>query len=134
MNKITYTQIENYLSGKTLSNSQPYRSVLESFRFLNNKEILSNENLDQLYTRFVIGKSEKSAKFCKSVVYGFVEQLGTNTQSQNATQQQNTVVKTNHESNTITTTTTTKTTIVKEISLEESKKAFKFSLLAIQKE
>jgi len=77
MQEIKFQQIETYLSGKTLSNSQPYRSVLESFVSLSKRDILKNESMSQLYERFIIGKSAKSAKFAKSVIYNFCNQLDT---------------------------------------------------------
>lgn len=134
MEKFTYSEIEAYLTNRKLGENtkQPYRSVLESFKFLVSTQRLQNESVDIIYADFIKGKSTKFALFAKSVIYNFCQDLEQN--KQNSTQQQNTTIKTNHESNTITTTTTTKTTIVKEITLEESKKAFKFSLLAIQKE
>lgn len=80
MQDIKFQQIEDYLSKKTLSNSQPYRSVLESFVSLSKREILKKESMSELYERFIIGKSAKSAKFAKSVIYNFCDQLNTITE------------------------------------------------------
>lgn len=72
MQKITYNDIRNYIKEKNFKNSktrQPYESVLVNYAKIAN--MIPNESVDQLYTRFIIGKTSSSAKFAKSVIYDF---------------------------------------------------------------
>ena len=82
MEKITNSEIEQYILEKNFSSSktaQPYRSVLTNFSKL--VDMVDSESVDQLYQRFIIGKSASSAKFSKSVIYDFINK------SQNTTVQ-----------------------------------------------
>src|SRR3990167_8408447 len=67
MENITgYIESKNFSSPKT---AQPYTSVLNAYTAL--KQMFPEESIDQIVTRHLIGKSASSAKFAKSVIYGY---------------------------------------------------------------
>jgi len=74
MNKITSQAIEQYIENKNFSSkktAQPYTSVLTNFSKIVDM-VGDSETVDQLFQRFIIGKSASSTKFAKSVIYDFV--------------------------------------------------------------
>lgn len=88
---LTQNDIIKYINSKNLVNSQPYMNTLVNFKKLCD-QVGYEESIDELCTRFIIGRSTKGAKFVKSVIYDFISKLDDNTQD-NTPLTQDTIAK-----------------------------------------
>ena len=70
MEKITKSQVRFFINSLDLKNTQPYASVLKTFRDFSNKH--ENKSFEQILDDFLVGKSETSIQNQSSIIKNFV--------------------------------------------------------------